>query len=49
MRIIWANASRVVLVDGIGGAFIFIGKLFIIIATVIGAYQALINIEPYKT
>ena len=49
MRIIWTNADRVTLVNGIGGAFIFIGKLFIIIASVIGAYQAMINIEPYKT
>jgi choline transporter-like protein 2/4/5 len=38
-----------VIVNGLGGAFIFIGKLFIIVASVFGAYEVLITIEPYKT
>lgn len=46
---VWANANRVMLINGIGGAFVFVGKLFIIIAAVIGAYEVLINVEPYKT
>ena len=46
---VWANAVRVSLVEGLGGAFCFIGKLFIIAASVLGAYFAILNIEPFKT
>jgi len=49
MRIIWANPQRMTLVNGIGGAFIWIGKLFITAATVIICYEIYINVEPYKT
>ncbi len=37
------------LVNGIGGAFILLGKLFITIATVIICYEIYINVEPFKT
>jgi len=33
----------------LGGAFVFLGKLFIIVAAVLGSYQAIIRIEPYKS
>lgn len=49
MRMVWANAARVSLIEGLGGAFVFIGKLFIIAASVLGAYFAILNIEPFKT
>jgi len=38
MAVLWANPARVSFVNGIGGAFIFIGKAFISIATVVVCY-----------
>ncbi len=49
MRMVWANATRVMLISGLGGAFTFIGKLFIIAADVLICYEILINVEPFKT
>jgi len=40
-RIIWANAARMSLVNGIGGAFIIIGELAILAGTVIVCYLIL--------
>ena len=37
------------LVNGIGGAFVAIGKLFMIITTVLICYRILTEAEPYKT
>jgi len=34
MKIIWSNAVRVAILAGIGGAFIWIGKMFIIFGSV---------------
>ena len=49
MRMIWNNPLRMSLVNGIGGAFIWIGKLFIVCVTVVICYEILITVEPYKT
>lgn len=46
---LWANPTRVMLVGGLGGAFVLIGKLFIVVADVIICYELLLNIEPYKS
>ena len=49
MEVVWANASRVSLVSGLGGAFIFIGKIFMIVMNVYICYLIYTNAEPYKT
>lgn len=49
MRMIWNNPTRMALVNGLGGAFIGIGKLFIIVVDVIICYEILISVEPYKS
>lgn len=46
---IWSNADRFALVNGIGGAFIFLGKIFISLATTFFCYLILSNQEPYKS
>ncbi|KAL4485812.1 hypothetical protein ABPG72_012352 [Tetrahymena utriculariae] len=48
MEIIWSNAARFALVNGIGGAFIFLGKLFVTCATVFVSYMILTKQSPYK-
>ena len=45
---LWANPTRLALVNGLGGAFVFIGKLFMVIATVFICYNILISVSPYK-
>lgn len=49
MRLLWANAGRVSLIAGIGGMFIFIGKLFISLGTVLVCYLIFTNMDPYMT
>jgi len=49
LSLIWCNADRFALVNGIGGAFIFIGKLFITCATTFVCYLILTYADPYKS
>lgn len=49
MRIIWANPARMALVNGLGGMFIFIGKMFMVMAGSFIAYQVLQFVEPFKS
>ncbi len=49
LSLVWCNADRFALVNGIGGAFIFVGKLFIAGATTIICYYIFANKEPYKS
>lgn len=36
------------LVNGLGGAFVFIGKLLMMIMTVLICYRILTEVDPYK-
>ena len=49
MSLVWCNADRYALVSGIGGAFMFVGKLFMAGATTGVCYCILAYTEPYKT
>lgn len=49
LSVIWSNADRFALVNGIGGAFIFLGKLFITCATTFVCYMIFTTQEPYKS
>jgi len=40
--------GRMALVNGIGGVFIWVGKLFITAATVLICYEILLHAMPYK-
>jgi hypothetical protein len=46
---IFTNPARFALINGIGGAFILFGKLFIILASLFISYLFLIKVEPYKS
>jgi len=46
---IWRNPVRFSLVGGIGGMFIFVGKLFISIATTLGFYIVITNVATYSS
>lgn len=48
IRVLWANAARVTIINGLGAVFIFLGKLFMVIATVLAAYLVLTRYEYYK-
>jgi len=48
MRILWANAARASLIAGMGGAFMFIGKAFITIGTVVGCYYIYTEMKAYE-
>ena len=48
MRILWANAARASLIGGMGAAFMFIGKAFIIIGTVVACYYLYDSLEAYS-
>ncbi len=49
MSLVWCNADRYALVNGIGGMFIFVGKIFISGACTVGCYYVLEYVEPYKS
>lgn len=49
MRLIWANAARVSIVNGIGGAFTFLGAIFICAATVFICWFLMEDLDPYKS
>mmetsp|Transcript_16358 Transcript_16358/g.1461 ORF Transcript_16358/g.1461 Transcript_16358/m.1461 type:complete len:82 (+) Transcript_16358:712-957(+) len=38
MRLLWANPARSSIVNGLGSAFIFIGKMFMVLSCVFIAY-----------
>lgn len=46
---VWNNASRVALVSGLGAAFVFVGKVFMICANLFICYMIYTKAEPYKT
>ena len=48
MTIIWCNPARMALVNGLGEAFVFIGKLLMMIMTVLICYRILTEVDPYK-
>lgn len=43
------NKARVILVNGLGAAFIFVGKIFMISANVLICYLIYTKVNPYKT
>jgi len=49
MKILWANASRAVLIAGLGGAFMFVGKCFIIAGTLFCCYWIFENVDDYES
>jgi len=49
LSLVWCNADRYALVSSIGGAFIFIGKLFISSLTTFFCYLILSKNDPWKT
>jgi len=48
MRLLWANVIRATLTSGMGAAFIFIGKLFICVITVIICYEIIEHDSDYS-
>ncbi|EGR28329.1 solute carrier family 44 protein member 2, putative [Ichthyophthirius multifiliis] len=48
LSLVWCNADRFSLVYGIGGAFIFVGKIFISGVSVIICHYILDNVQPYS-
>lgn len=46
---VWNNGTRVALTSGLGAAFIFIGKIFMICTTLFITYTIYTSQEPYKT
>eukprot|EP00825_Cyclidium_porcatum_P019462 TRINITY_DN220_c0_g1_i3.p1 TRINITY_DN220_c0_g1~~TRINITY_DN220_c0_g1_i3.p1 ORF type:complete len:664 (-),score=98.29 TRINITY_DN220_c0_g1_i3:141-2132(-) len=48
IRLVWSNAARVALVQGLGAVFIFLGKIFIVCATVLTSYLVLTRYSYYK-
>ena len=48
MSLVWCNADRYALVNGIGGMFIFVGKIFIAGGCTVWCYLVLEYVEPYK-
>lgn len=48
MQLLWNNAGRTSIINGIGGMFISVGIFFIAIATVLINYGILTSVEPYK-
>lgn len=48
MRLLWANVTRATLVSGLGGAFIFVGKMFVSVVTVIICYLILTNSDSFS-
>lgn len=49
MGLVWENASRVSLTSGLGAAFMFVGKVFMIVANVYICYLIYTEAEPYKS
>lgn len=49
MSLLWANAARATIINGLGGAFMWVGKLTISVATAFIAYCILMYVEPYMT
>jgi len=47
VRLLWANAVRATLVAGMGGAFMFVGKIFITVLTTLICYEILENDSAY--
>lgn len=45
---IWANSMRFALVNGIGGAFIFVGKFCISIVTLMIFYYVITTMDYFK-
>lgn len=45
---VWANSMRFALVNGIGGAFIFVGKVCISIVTLMIFYYVITGLDYYK-
>jgi len=49
MNTVWSNANRVSLVSGLGAAFMFVGKVFMIVTNLYICYLIYTEAEPYKT
>lgn len=49
MSMVWDNATRVALVSGLGVAFVFVGKVFMIACTLMICYKIYTDYDPYKT
>lgn len=48
MDVIWKNAGRAAIINGIGGTFIFIGQFLISLLCTFICYLILTNADPYK-
>lgn len=49
MALLWANAVRASLIGGLGGAFMWVGKITIACATSFIAFLILENVDPYMS
>lgn len=48
IRVLWNNAGRATIINGIGGIFIFIGEVLIAIGCTLICYLILTNVSPFN-